>query len=1069
LPPHGSQNQNQTNQGGGQTQAQNGKTETPAKPKETPPPMGPDRDANAAQDMCEEFFADDQGYATYHMNGASTGQASVISLFSGWELSHAIPEFGEWEMGSEEEEESPPIPNRANPHIGFNLGWLLLILIVFSFPLSTFGRPQTAPQSHAKTEFSDKTDPPAFYADFVERQAHPRKPTMEDRRNSGKSPFLSTLYPLAAPVHLGLGAVATPTGLAIVTQKTALIPFILHVGVPHWQPPHHRHETFEKICEKGNSRGCPPIKEEVMLPYMSFVKGHHINWGNRNCTQSEAFHAVYDEFVRNMKNQYRHVIDNQLQKHLFRDVCERQHDLCHLRYPAPPGGTDPSGHTREKRFLGPLGVILGLGGLGWSALNSWQMHHMKSTVKEIKAQMTETRYAVNVLREGVEKLNGKVDAVQAYFHEEVQYLWKVMEKVRCQQTLEIDRVANQLVLDRYESYLVASVNAAIQGALSGQLTTEILGPKRLGNLLSAAIPRKNSLLLAEPQLAYKYGKLYPVLTDMDTLTFSYILEVPDVLLRDVVPKFKIYNVGFHRNNEDALYKAPFPETVVINNLGEMVPLLTQYCEDTPGLSYCSPAALDRTGDYNPCLTIFMDQKDTNLSTPASDPAGTYWDAAKRYVAGGMCYQKVMVQSRGYPVTQVIQTPSGALIRSKDNDIHVYREDPLAGSRPPIGHKLKVSTSGVYWLPHVAYRYFIAAGELYTTVTQQTFYFESKAMVQDPPEVLANWTVSPPNPAAYERVVQFDEEFRAAMANMPRPLSLGFHDNDISIGVVALLAISCFAFMCFCLFYRCKQRRDARRRKIAIGQRKRFEEKWEIPPEVLEEIARRLRVKASEVPEYINWEFRAWAQWQAKGLKLIRHELDEDGIPFSSMLLPPAFLTAPPWLSLQVVDTDNRRLQVAIPPTVLFDKEGEQVLFDSRWNFENHYQLAPTAPKNSLKMKNTKSKNSGVVLNHKHSAWGFHYTNINLNSPPLTRSGSPSESAPMLGGPDHPSSCQHQIDVITAWKLQDDFTHPDQGIVQYYVDAHQHVHYIEDGRQGTKDAFNPRPDNRKIQKFYERGT
>jgi hypothetical protein len=96
--------------------------------------MGPDRDANAAQDMCEEFFADDQGYATYHMNGPSTGQASVISLFSGWELSHAIPEFGEWEMGSEEEEESPPIPNRANPHIGFNLGWLLLILIVFSFP-----------------------------------------------------------------------------------------------------------------------------------------------------------------------------------------------------------------------------------------------------------------------------------------------------------------------------------------------------------------------------------------------------------------------------------------------------------------------------------------------------------------------------------------------------------------------------------------------------------------------------------------------------------------------------------------------------------------------------------------------------------------------------------------------------------------------------------------------------------------------------------------------------------------------------------------------------------------------
>jgi hypothetical protein len=71
-----------------------------------------------------------------------------------------------------------------------------------------------------------------------------------------------------------------------------------------------------------------------------------------------------------------------------------------------------------------------------------------------------------------------------------------------------------------------------------------------------------------------------------------------------------------------------------------------------------------------------------------------------------------------------------------------------------------------------------------------------------------------------------------------------------------------------------------------------------------------------------------------------------------MVLPPAFLTAPPWLPLQVVDTDNRRLQVAIPPAVLFDKEGEQVLFDSRWNSENHYQLAPTAPSKSLKMKNT---------------------------------------------------------------------------------------------------------------------
>jgi hypothetical protein len=442
---------------------------------------------------------------------------------------------------------------------------------------------------------------------------------------------------------------------------------------------------------------------------------------------------------------------------------------------------------------------------------------------------------------------------------------------------------------------------------------------------------------------------------------------------------------------------------------------------------------------------------------------------------------VLVQSTGYPLTQVIQTPSGALIRSKDNDIHVYREDPLAGGRPPVGHKLKDSASGVYWLPHVAYRYFIAGRELYTTVTQQTFYFESKAVVQDPPRVMANWTISPPNPASYERVVQFDNEFRAAMANMPRPLTLGFHDNDVDLFVVIALASLCFLFMVGCI-WRCKQRRDARKKEALraeiVGQTKRIRETMEIPPELLQLIIENVRVAAAKLPEYITWDFRPFAQWLGRGMQLIRNELDQYGIPVPHLNLPAAFLSPPEGRALELTGTPtNRELTVAIPRTVLFDKKGENVLFDSRWSTENPYQPAPSAPKGpsfkaKSKTKNSKTENSGVVLHHKPSAWGFHYTNINLNSPTIPdhpqHSHGEGPSHMHLSDEECPLMCQKEVASITLWKLDDDLTRPEDGITQYYVDSHQHVHYIEDRRRNTDQAFNPRPDNKKIQKFYKQG-
>jgi hypothetical protein len=307
-------------------------------------------------------------------------------------------------------------------------------------------------------------------------------------------------------VHLGLGAVAIPDGLAVIQGRTKLLPFILHVGIPHWQPPRHRHPVFANLCDKDNKKGCPPMnpgnispKLETNFGGIGYTGGH--NYGQpQNCTYGQKFHDLYDNFLHDLIEQYGHLVDTKFYATLLKTVCSNHPNLCtHPESEDLPDTqegetTTPSEEegsvrrsNREKRFFGLIGSFLGLASLGLGSINAWQIHSIKSTMGDMDQQLQETRHTLNMLNEGVGTLNSKVDAIQSYLHEESMYLWRSVERLRCQTALDTELALQEITLNKYENYLRRSVEAAVQGALTGQLTPGILGPKHLRTLLTQGV------------------------------------------------------------------------------------------------------------------------------------------------------------------------------------------------------------------------------------------------------------------------------------------------------------------------------------------------------------------------------------------------------------------------------------------------------------------------------------------------------------------------------------------------------------------------------------------------------
>ena len=310
---------------------------------------------------------------------------------------------------------------------------------------------------------------------------------------------------------------------------------------------------------------------------------------------------AYQKYVNTLTSRYNSLIDANFYSELMKDVCQRHKGLCTFdavldTVVGTPFLQDRAKQTkaaqREKRFFGMLGSLLGLGSLGLGSLNTWQISRMKTNMNKVEDQLKQTRHTVNVLREGTEILNHKVDAIQTFFHDEISYLFKVMERLRCQAQDTITHMEKEITLMRYQDYLKTNVEAAIQAALTGRLTPQVLAPEQLHKLFHAQVDHRLTLLANEPSLAYQFGRVYPVKAELDTMTFAYLLEFPLLTKREISPVFKVFNVGFHQALPGTsiilyktLYRAPLPNHFISRADGELVPLRVELCERHPGILY----------------------------------------------------------------------------------------------------------------------------------------------------------------------------------------------------------------------------------------------------------------------------------------------------------------------------------------------------------------------------------------------------------------------------------------------------------------------------------------------------
>lgn len=176
----------------------------------------------------------------------------------------------------------------------------------------------------------------------------PKKlPLPKFQREPGMAGYL---HPLNAPVHLGLGAAAVPEGLAVIKEGVAHVSFVLHIGVPLWQPSEARHTVFSNFCNGAHWTSCPPTDPNVH---------------SDRCLGGPEIEQVYAHYVQSLKYRYRTLIDANFYSELMLDICQRHKGLCTLDMTLQAETnlfwiSSPKVSTATKDFLECLDLFLDL-------------------------------------------------------------------------------------------------------------------------------------------------------------------------------------------------------------------------------------------------------------------------------------------------------------------------------------------------------------------------------------------------------------------------------------------------------------------------------------------------------------------------------------------------------------------------------------------------------------------------------------------------------------------------------------------------------------------------------------
>jgi hypothetical protein len=161
-------------------------------------------------------------------------------------------------------------------------------------------------------------------------------------------------------------------------------------------------------------------------------------------------------------------------------------------------------------------------------------------------------------------------------------------------------VHQQLIGHIFSKNVRTTIQAMMNALLQGTINPALINVSMLRKLFIKYPKLTNSIIMREPSLVYQFGRIFPVRIDLDSFKFAFILEVPIPSESDLIPYFKILNLGWNDPHNSAHLQLPLPQYVTRQDDGSFAALDMSACKTKPGISYCQSDAYQHN-DLSKCL------------------------------------------------------------------------------------------------------------------------------------------------------------------------------------------------------------------------------------------------------------------------------------------------------------------------------------------------------------------------------------------------------------------------------------------------------------------------------------
>lgn len=245
--------------------------------------------------------------------------------------------------------------------------------------------------------------------------------------------------------------------------------------------------------------------------------------------------------------------------------------------------------NRSKRFLPLIALGMGVSGLGLSIYNTITTHHINSAVNALIRNEDTIQNRIN---EMIDRQNQLIDLGGSVYAKIERLQLETTQKIKemgCQFSEQIHQIMIKEAIDtqlsRYESIL--------HSIFLGDVTSEIIKPTQLTNLITMNDALKDSIYQDDISLFYRLAKITPVRFSVNTMGISTILSIPVIKKKDISPVYVVHNLGISDLSQ-GYKRLVLPEHVVFFAYRESfipVSLDKNTCSISNGIWICSDTNL----------------------------------------------------------------------------------------------------------------------------------------------------------------------------------------------------------------------------------------------------------------------------------------------------------------------------------------------------------------------------------------------------------------------------------------------------------------------------------------------